>query len=244
MKEVLALIEKRKQEFAQLPLFKYMQDKSIHPLQRLSWTPCAAPLIMGFGDLNKYVFRRQIDDEIQNLVNQHTYEDEYHWQWFLQDLETLGFNHTDKFSESLRFMWSEETQKTRQICQIIAMNVYNCEPIIMIVAVKALEGTFHVTLPLACSITKEIQKHTNDKCYFFGEPHFEIENSHSLEENNSKRIVENFKLSKYQKGLAFEIVNIIFDICQESANEMMAYALNNPITSKSKNILAGKVFAV
>ena len=36
MKEVLELIEKRKQEFAQLSLFKFMQDKSIDPIQRLA----------------------------------------------------------------------------------------------------------------------------------------------------------------------------------------------------------------
>ena len=57
MKEVLAHIEMKKQEFAKCELFEYLRDTSIEPRQRLSWVPYIAPLSMGFGDLWKYVLR-------------------------------------------------------------------------------------------------------------------------------------------------------------------------------------------
>jgi len=59
MKEVIALIKKRKQEFAKLPLFQFLQDKSIEPRERLAWVSFLTPLAMGFGKLNKYDFRKE-----------------------------------------------------------------------------------------------------------------------------------------------------------------------------------------
>ena len=93
MKEVLASIEKKKQEFAKTRLFEFMCDRSIDPRQRLSFAPCFAPFAMSFGELNKSVFREEpTNDPLQAIVNEHTYEDARHWLWFLQDLETLGLN--------------------------------------------------------------------------------------------------------------------------------------------------------
>ena len=48
MKEVFALIEKKQQEFAQLHLFKFMQDTSLTPRQRLAFAPCLAHFVMSF----------------------------------------------------------------------------------------------------------------------------------------------------------------------------------------------------
>ena len=52
------------------------------------------PFIMGYSDLNKYVFRKGEGDAdlepLQVLLNAHTYEEDFHWQWMLNDLEKLG----------------------------------------------------------------------------------------------------------------------------------------------------------
>ena len=47
MKEVLELIEQKKQEFAKLPFFEYLRDESIDSRQRLVWALCYHPL--GYG---------------------------------------------------------------------------------------------------------------------------------------------------------------------------------------------------
>jgi hypothetical protein len=93
MKEVLDLISTKKQQFSQLPFFQFLQDENIDPRQRLAFAPCFAPFVMGFGELNKYVWRQEpTTDPIQSLINQHTYEDDGHWIWFLEDLQKLGFD--------------------------------------------------------------------------------------------------------------------------------------------------------
>ena len=105
MEEVLALIEKKKQKFASSGLFEFMRDQSIDPRQRLAFAPCIAPFALSFGEFNKYVFREEpTNDPLQVIVNNHTYEDDHHWLWFLQDLETLGINKSMKFSDALNFL--------------------------------------------------------------------------------------------------------------------------------------------
>lgn len=77
--DILDVIETKKAKFAQAPLFQFMQDQHISPLQRLGFAPCIAHFILSFGDLNKYVFRDESsNDVIQELINEHTYEDDHH----------------------------------------------------------------------------------------------------------------------------------------------------------------------
>lgn len=108
--DILNVIETKKARFAQASLFQFMQDRSISPLQRLGFAPCIAHFIMSFGDLNKYVFRDESStDLIQSLINEHTYEDDNHWHWFLRDLQMLGFDRSQSFVDTLRFLWGNET---------------------------------------------------------------------------------------------------------------------------------------
>ncbi|MFK0734565.1 MAG: hypothetical protein ACIWVG_26010 [Gloeotrichia echinulata HAB0833] len=47
---------------------------------------------MSFGDLNRYVMRVEpTSDPYQAMVNKHSYEDDHHWPWYLEDLIKLRF---------------------------------------------------------------------------------------------------------------------------------------------------------
>jgi hypothetical protein len=230
MKEVLAHIEKKKQEFAKLPLFEYMRDTSIDPRQRLAWVPCAAPLVMNFADLNKHFFRREaLNNPIQELVNEHTYEDDNHWEWFLEDIATLGFNNSQNFNDFLRFIWSEETEKTRLVCQKIAVQIFKADSIILMIAIKTLEATWTVTQTLTLSVTQELKQITKQKFYFFGESHFEVENNHSMKSEEAEKIIENIKLTENQKKQAFYLIDNIFEAFHNCVDEMMCYGKKHPV---------------
>ncbi|MBW4634436.1 MAG: hypothetical protein KME30_21755 [Iphinoe sp. HA4291-MV1] len=224
MKEVLALIEKRKQEFAQLPLFKFMQDKSIDPQQRLAWAPCVAPLAMNFGQLNKYDFRKEpTDDPIQQIINRHTYEDDHHWVWFLEDLEKLGFDNSIKFSDVLRFLWGKETYKTRQICHQIALHTFRCEPIVVLAAIEAIEATAHTAFTMTVQVTQELQQITKQKYLYFGEHHSHVETGHITGTDDVKQFLEEIQLTQEQRAKVFEVVEKVFEVFTEAIHEMMAY---------------------
>ncbi|PAX52066.1 hypothetical protein [Brunnivagina elsteri] len=230
MKEVLELVEKRKQEFSQLSLFKYMQDKSIEPRQRLAWAPCVTPFAMGFGQLNKYDFRKEpTDDPIQKIINNHTYEDDHHWIWLLEDLEKLGFNHIMKFSDSMKFYWGEETYHTRQVCHKIALYTFREEPIIVLAAIEAIEATGNIALALTSEVTKELQQ----KYLYFGQHHFNVETGHATGTIDVAQVLERIIMTDKQKVRAFEVVEKVFEVFTESVNEMMTYAKKHPVSESS-----------
>jgi hypothetical protein len=136
MEEVLALIEKKKQEFAKSGLFEFMRDKSIDPRQRLAFAPCIAHFAMSFGELNKYVLREEpTNDPLQAIVNNHTYEDDHHWLWLLEDLEILGINKSLKFSDSLKFSWNEQTKASRLVTYQMFRYAFGASPVTKLVVV-------------------------------------------------------------------------------------------------------------
>ncbi|MDJ0692824.1 hypothetical protein [Mastigocoleus sp. MO_188.B34] len=230
MKEVLALIEKRKQEFAQLPFFKYLQDTSVDPRQRLAWAPCAAPFAMGFGDLNKYVFRKEpAENKIQEIINKHTYEDDYHWEWFVEDIEKLEFDRNINFSDALRFLWGEETQKSRQICLQIAQYTLQADSIVTLAAIQAIEGTWHTALPFTMALAQEVQQNTDIKYSYFGRNHADAEIGHTICQAEMQEFIKNIQLTEEQKIKAFAVVEKVFDLFSESVQEMMIYAQKHPI---------------
>ncbi|MDJ0735338.1 MAG: hypothetical protein QNJ47_14990 [Nostocaceae cyanobacterium] len=230
MQEVLALLEKRKQEFAQLPLFEYMQDKSIHPRQRLAWAPCFAPIAMGFNDLLKYHFRKEPpDNKIQELINKHTYEEENHYLWFLEDLEKLELNPSIKFSDCLQFLWSHELSKTRLACYQIALNTFQESPVVVLAAIEAIEATADIIFTHTTQVTQELQEITNQKYCFFGQYHFDAEANHAIKGDNMEYLIESMQLTEEEKFKAFEVVDKIFGIVTGFIHEFMSYLENHPI---------------
>ncbi len=230
MKELLAFIEKKKQQFAKLPFFEYLQDKSIDPKQRLAWAPCVTPFAMSFRQLNRYDLRKEpTDDPIQELINQHTYEEDDHWVWFLEDLEKLGLNHSMKFSDAMRFFWGEETCKTRLVCHQIALYTFQAEPIVVLAGLEAIEATGNVALALTAQVAQELQQITKQNYRYFGQYHFGIETSHSVGTNDIQQFLKRIQLTEAQNSKAFEVVEKVFEVFTEAVNEMMVYAENHPI---------------
>ena len=91
MKTLLDIIEKKNQEFAELPFFDYMKDESVEPRQKLAFAPVITPLALEFSELCKRVLRQEpTTNKIQEMVNRHTYEEHFHWQWLLEDMEKMG----------------------------------------------------------------------------------------------------------------------------------------------------------
>jgi hypothetical protein len=230
MKEVFALIEKRKQEFAQLPLFEFVQDKSIDPRQRLVFAPCLSPLVMGFGELCTYVFREEeTDNTIQALINQHTYEEQNHWQWLLEDIQKLGLDKSLSFTDALRFLWGEETQKTRQVCPRIERYIFKSEPLKRLVAIEVAEAAANVFFSVTEQVIKEIQPITKKQYRYFGGHHVDMENNHNLTTHDVVHFFEDIQLTDKTRQELLEIVDILFAAFTESMNELLAYAQRHKI---------------
>ncbi|MDY6900668.1 MAG: hypothetical protein SWZ49_21710 [Cyanobacteriota bacterium] len=222
MEEILKLIKTKEQEFAQLELFKFFGDTRIQAKERMIWVPYIAPLVMGFAELNKSVFRKEgTNNKLQELINKHTYEDDYHWTWFLEDIQTLGFDNSLLFTDALRFIWSEETKCTRKVCQQIAMHTWKAEPIIVVVAIESVEAAFKVGLSAISPVIEELERVSDCRFYYFGQTHAEIENNHSNNSSEVKSYIQEIELTAEQKVKAREIVNLVFQLFTDCMNELM-----------------------
>ncbi|MGK7916350.1 MAG: hypothetical protein AB4038_12545 [Prochloraceae cyanobacterium] len=187
MKEVFALIDKKQQEFAESPFFKFLQDTSLTPRQRLAFAPGFSHFVMSFKDLNKYVFRVEtINNKIEALINQHTHEDDHHWVWFLEDLQKLGLNQSLSLNDSLKFLWSEETKTQRLVTNQLYLLTYKANPIQKLVVMEAIEAISNVFLSATTQVTQELKVNqqlqgiTKENYRYFGEHHLEVDSNHTI----------------------------------------------------------------
>lgn len=225
MKDVLAYIEDKKQKFSCLPFFDFLQDQTIDPRTRLSFAPCAAPFIMSFGELNKCVLRNEpTEDALQQLINKHTYEDDHHWVWFLGDLRKLGLDKPMRFTDVLRFVWGQETIRTRELCRKLIEAASKATPIQKLIVIEVIEATAQVAASHIAPVAKELASSTKKTYRYFGEQHLEAESGHAADSPESEEFIQNLKLSAQELIQAYKVVDEVFDVFSKFTNELLIYA--------------------
>jgi len=230
MKEVLAHIYRKKKEFAKLPLFEYMRDTSIEPRQRLAWAPCAAPFIMSFGYLNKYVLREEpTEDPIQAIINKHTCEDDHHWLWFLEDIQTLGFEQNITFTDALKFIWSEKTKTSHLVNHQLFKYAFQANPIQKLILVEVMEETGNVMFTVAAKIGREIQKSQRSKCLYFADFHLDVETGHATGTEGIERLIRSIKLTDENRIEGLQLVDKGFQLFHDLTYEFLSYAKTNQV---------------
>ncbi|MEH2084104.1 MAG: hypothetical protein V7K89_30290 [Nostoc sp.] len=235
MQQILTLIEQKKQEYAQLALFSFMQNKSINPIQRLAWAPCAAHFIMNFGELNKYFLREEpTNDPIQALINKHTYEDDHHWLWFLEDLKNLELDKLLKFSDALKFLWSEETKNARCLNYQLYRYTSQATPIQKIIVIEVTEATGNIMFSTAAEIGKEIKAITQKPCRYFADFHLNVETGHMTSQSGIEQFLQDIQLSEATRQEAYELVENLFTIFTQFTNELLVYAETHKIEQQLK----------
>ncbi len=231
MKSILALIEEKQRIYAQSPLFEFMQDLEIHPIKRLAFAPCAAPFIMSFADLCKYTLRQEpTNDKIQALLNQHTYEDDYHWQWFLEDIQKLGFNFSLQFNDSLKFLWSQETKTSRFLSNELYRNITQSDTLGKWVILEAMEAAADVFLTHTRKITKEIQLITNQEFKYFGNCHLNAESDHTAHSEDVGKLLADIQIAEENQAQYTSLVDTIFELFSQWNLSLLAYAQDYQIS--------------
>ncbi|MDY6781982.1 MAG: hypothetical protein SW833_05425 [Cyanobacteriota bacterium] len=239
MKEVLELIQKKKEEYAELRFFKFIQDSSIDPMKRVSWAPCLIPFAMNFKDLNALAIREEpTTDPIQEMLNKHTYEDDRHWAWYLSDIEALGINFPMQFTEVLKFLWGKETESTRKLCyKLFALCQLEKDPIIKLVTVTSIEATGVIALTALAKLGSDLEQITKKKMIYFSNHHLGVETGQiqgGLSYEATDEYLHKIELTEEQKTKACEAVETVFKSFSESAHELMVYAekhtMENPFS--------------
>ncbi|MDY6897391.1 MAG: hypothetical protein SWZ49_04840 [Cyanobacteriota bacterium] len=225
MKEILVHIGHKKQEYAQLDFFHFLKDKSIPAKQRLSFAPYFAPFVMGFGELNQYVWREEpTSDPIQEIINQHTYEDDSHWIWFLEDLKNLGYDKSLDFTGALKVIWSKELKCSRQTFYEIYRYTYKANPIYKYVVMEAIEAIADIFLSTTKKVAEELESVSECEYRYFGMTHFSCESNHSKDSSKNLEYISSIQMEKDVEKEALELVEKVFELFSNFVDVLLTRA--------------------
>lgn len=238
MQAVMQLIQKRKATFENLRFFRFVRDEAIPPEDRLTFYPCIAAFALNFRDLNQYDYRDESTaDRYQKIINVHTQEDAKHWQWFLNDLEKLGFDRTLRLSEALRFVWSDELKHIRRLCHNIAILSHGLSPVMKMVVIEAMETVGVVVFEALAKPGEQIAKATSQQYLYVSDSHVAVETGHAVGTENIESILKQIKFSTEQRQKAMEIVEQIFSWSTEAMGDFERYAQAHP-SERAKPLIA------
>ncbi len=225
MKSVLKHTFLRKRDYARLPFFEFLRDESLSTRERLAFFPCMSSFIMSFGDLNRLVLRNEpTQDPWLKMINAHTYEDDHHWPWYLEDFTKLGHDETREVpGHTLRFIYSDATIQNRLLTLRLAHLVWSAEPVVRLAIIEAIEETGNVLFALTSKIAAQYQQETGVELRYCGEFHFNLESGHAM--NNDHAELAQITLDAAQQRDAIQRVDLVFDWFELWTHELLAYAM-------------------
>lgn len=224
MKPVLKHIFQLKRRYEQLPFFDFLRDESRSPQARLAFFPCMASFILSFGDLNRFVLRHEpTDDPHQRMINQHTYEDDHHWPWYLEDFSKLGHDTPTPASATLRELFSDATITNRLLMLRLTHQVWSHKPLVRLAIIEAIEETGNVLFALTTKVAAAYQHNGGTELRYCGEFHFQLESGHAM--NNDHAELAEIALDDETRDQAIECVERVFLWFTEWTHELLSYAL-------------------
>lgn len=224
MKSVLQRILRRKHDYQRLPFFDFLRDESLPTVDRLSFFPCMAPFILSFGDLNRYVLRVEpTQDPHQQMINAHSYEDDHHWPWYLEDYAKLGHNFPRTTpTETMQFLWGDETVQNRLLAHRLAHLVWSVSPVVRLAVIEAIDETGNVLFALTTELAKAVQADSGTELRYCGEFHFQLESGHAM--NNDHAELARMELDATQRDEALRCVEQVFAWFTDWTHELLRYA--------------------
>jgi len=233
MQEIINYIEEQRKRYEDNDFFtQLLANESLPGDRRLAWAPSVIPFIMGYSDLNKYVFRKGEGDThlepLQALLNAHTYEEDFHWQWMLNDLEKLGADSQMPLADAARVLWGAEFKHSRLLCLKLASLASDSPAYAVFAMVEAIEAV-SITIFKRC---QGITLQDGRECEFFGTKHYLAEASHSIK---SPELAESTLpiLDDLQREHAMLMVDRVFSLFDEWSSGLLQFAIENDVPTVS-----------
>lgn len=226
MKDIFALIERRKNQIAGHPLYTWLRSKEVPLEDRFVFAPLFVTYIMSFCDLNKWFLRYPAPrDELERAINEHTREDETHSRLFLEDWHKLGFDEQLGWGSCRTIEWyyaAPETELFRAYgMEIMEMCVRHPEPAIRFAFMEAIEACGHVFFAATSQVAGELTARSSMDYRYFGIYHFERETGHLMSDTVCfDRVV----LDPARRRVAERLVHRIFDMFVVENDRLLSYA--------------------
>lgn len=225
MKEIFDYISKKSAAFTQHPLFTFLGDTSVDPLERLKFVPSSVHFVMTFADLYHFALKEaKPRDRFEELANQHLSEEATHWKWFLADLSNLDLDPNIRFTDAVRFIWSERSAKTRSLAYEVCKLSAGLRSMHKLVLVQSIEATGRVALEAAVPAGREAAAKLGRNLVYFGAHHLETERAHTLEEDSVHRSLEEIAIDAATKAELIGIVDEVFRLFEDFVDEGLRFA--------------------
>lgn len=231
MKTVLQKIFALKRDYAVLPLFRFMRDERVDAADRLAFFPCMAHFILSFGDLNRYVLRREpAADAHQARVNQHTYEDDHHWPWYLEDYRKLGFDALVHATDLMRFLWSDETRQSRILMYRLTALIEDASGIERIAIVEAIEETGNVLFKEILRLARILEARLGVELRYCGSHHFDLESGHTVGSEHQQ--IAAISVDAGTRERCVRLAEAVFEAFAAWTDELLRYAQAHPLSAR------------
>lgn len=226
MNQVLEYIEQKRKELARIPFLQFVRDNSIDPVHRLGFAPCLVPMSMGFADLMMYGLRdTSSTDKFQQILNAHTAVDDHHWQYFLRDLQLMGFDQSMPLTSAVQLVWGEHSAKMRQVIYTLMALVRGASPIMRLATLEAIEASADEGFSLFREVGNEVGAKINHQLFFFGRPHQDEEDQHeAMAAESIRSLIVSYAWTPQEVAQAREITDQVFAAFMAMGAAMLEYA--------------------
>lgn len=223
MKSVLEHIESKRVEFQAAALFQqHLAQRQPDPVRALWFMKHAAHFVMAFSDLNKFCLREpSASDRWQDVVNEHTLEDDHHWPWYLDDLATLGIDDVTSFADALRFIWGDDNRATRVLSYRLWAMAEPADSLERLVIIEAIEATGEVFFSHLVDVAKQISSERLERpLLYVADHHFAVEQGHSAGRTDAEHGLENVRLTRAARERYANIVDQVFVYFRDWVDEL------------------------
>lgn len=225
MKNILELIEQKKQELDQSPFHQFMRDRSIPLRQRFSFAPYVSPWVLGFSSINKYVLRDESSKHpLQQLINVHTHEDDHHFGMFQKDLRLLGLNKAMDLNSALTLLWSEKCEAALKAVLGVTALIAQASPELRLVIVETLEGLGNTTFKMYLEPAEEFYKETGERLSYFGQSHLDRESGHAMGTQDIEQKLDAVELTPEQEQEARRLVEKVAEYILDMGRQCLEHA--------------------
>lgn len=222
MKRIQDYIDFKQQEFSNHPFFDTL--KKLKTLEEISYfVPELTFWAMTFQDVLRLNEERVTDPNLKKIARHHRLEDSGHDKWFLQDKKYMGAVSIDDScnNDSVSWLFSRETQATRDASFAIVSEVYRADyEILNIALVLTIESSGHVFFE---EVAKQVKKTGEDKSLkYFSGSHFEVEMAHAVFEEEMERNLLAIEVPIEVKRDAIKMINRCYDAFYKMFNGLHA----------------------
>ncbi len=231
MNTIETYIEAKQQEFMHHPFFSTLSR--LKNLEEISYfIPELTFWAMTFQDILRLNEEKVSDPYLKKIARHHRLEDAGHEKWFLHDKKYLAnlFQNNACKKNDIAWLYSKETQITRDAAYTIMAEIYNTEDErVNIALLLTLESTGHVFFEKVADQVKSTGK--DKKLKYFSSSHLEVELAHALFEEKMEEKLFAIKMPIPIRRATLKMIdrcynafNKMFDGLLEACNRRLAIA--------------------